>query len=83
MLLPRNERMDACYTNDSCDPDGAWKGGDATAPQTRTTTVSAVQSPYTGPLHYPEGEFAAPNLGNPSNHWRLRNIMVGDHVCHL
>ena len=71
MLLPRDERMDARYTNDDGDLDGAWKGGDATAPQPRTTTVFGVQSPYTGLLHYPEGEFSAPNPGNPSNHWRL------------
>lgn len=76
MLLPRDEGMDARYTNDDGDPDGAWKGGDATAPQPRTTTVFGVQSPYTGLLHYPEGEFASPNLGSPSNHWRLSKAEI-------
>lgn len=71
-LLPRDEGMNARYTNDDRDPEGAWKSGDATAPQSRTTTIFAVQSPFTGLLHYPESEHEPGAIPpSASQHWRL------------
>jgi adenine-specific DNA-methyltransferase len=53
-LLPRTEGMDARYAM----PDGdsnPWTAGDTTAPgaATHAGMVYAVQSPFTGVLHYP------------------------------
>lgn len=53
-LLPRTEAMNARYGS----PDGdarVWKPGDLTAPgaETHPTMLYAVQSPFTGELHYP------------------------------
>ena len=53
-LLPRTEEMDARYLS----PDGdneVWKPGDLTAPgaETHPGMLYAVQSPFTGLLHYP------------------------------
>lgn len=53
-LLPRTEAMDARYGTRDHDP-RAWKPGDLTAPgaDTHAGMVYAVQSPFTGELHYP------------------------------
>lgn len=76
-LLPRDDAMDARYDNTDLDPEGGWRGGDATAPQHRTTTSFAVQSPYTGVLHYPEGEYASlPVAPKSSHHWRLSRAEI-------
>lgn len=53
-LLPRTDAMDARYLSPDGDPE-AWKPGDLTAPGevTHPTMVYAIQSPFTGDLHYP------------------------------
>lgn len=53
-LLPRTEAMNARYLSPDGDPE-PWKPGDLTAPgdTTHPTMVYAVQSPFTGILHYP------------------------------
>lgn len=53
-LLPRTERMDAKYRS----PDGdlrLWRGDNASGPGAKThqRMVYAIQSPFTGELHYP------------------------------
>ncbi|RVC55869.1 site-specific DNA-methyltransferase, partial [Mesorhizobium sp. M00.F.Ca.ET.038.03.1.1] len=54
-----------------------WKGGDASAPQSRKTTIFAVQSPFTGRLHYPETELGAgAKIGNATHHWRLSRAEI-------
>lgn len=76
-LLPRDEAMDARYRNEDGDENGAWKGGDATAPQSRKTTIFAIQSPFSGALHYPEGEYRDGNIGAvASSHWRLSKAEI-------
>lgn len=39
------------------DPDGDWLPSDPTARQNRDATAYAIQSPVTGNLHYPNGEY--------------------------
>ena len=39
------------------DPDGDWIPSDPTARQNREKTAYAIQSPVTGNLHYPNGEY--------------------------
>lgn len=53
-LLPRTESMDSRYTCRDGDPQ-PWKSGDASAGkgQTNQGMVYAIQSPFTGELHYP------------------------------
>ena len=54
-LLPRSEEMDARDTSPDGDP-RLWKpGGDLSAGKGRTNQgmVYAIQSPFTGDLHYP------------------------------
>ena len=52
--LPRTEAMDARYLSPDGDPD-PWKPGDLTArgSETHPGMVYAIQSPFTGQLHYP------------------------------
>lgn len=52
--LPRTEAMNSRYGSWDGDPD-LWKPGDLTAPgeTTHPTMVYAIQSPFTGLLHYP------------------------------
>ena len=52
--LPRTEEMNSRYLPPDGDPD-LWKPGDLTAPgaATHQGMVYAVQSPFTGELHYP------------------------------
>lgn len=65
-LLDRTEAMNARYTNEDGDPEGAWASSDAAAPEYRKTGTFAVQSPFTGRIFYPSG--------NPqSNHWRIES----------
>ncbi len=53
-LLPRTEAMNARYLSPDGDPE-RWKPGDLTAPgaETHQGMIYAVQSPFTGALHYP------------------------------
>jgi adenine-specific DNA-methyltransferase len=56
-LLSRTELMDAAYKNPDDDPDGSWIGVSPFAPgaSTHRGMVYAIQSPFTGLLHYPPG----------------------------
>ena len=56
-LLPRNEEMNKRFSNPDDDPDGDWAGKDPTAKEYRANTIYAIQSPFTGHLHYPEKEY--------------------------
>lgn len=52
------------------DPDGAWIPSDPTARQHRKDTAYAIQSPFTGNLHYPNGEFKFDGgLPEARSHW--------------
>ncbi|WP_245884395.1 site-specific DNA-methyltransferase [Tumebacillus permanentifrigoris] len=53
-LLPRHDVMNAKYKNPDNDPAGPWKiGGDATVATPAERDRYAIQSPFTGALHYP------------------------------
>jgi len=52
------------------DPDGDWIPSDPTARQHRKETAYAIQSPFTGNLHYPNGEFKFDNnMPEARSHW--------------
>jgi adenine-specific DNA-methyltransferase len=57
-LLPRLEGMNRSFRNPDGDPDGDWVAKDPTAREHRANTAYAIQSPFTGWLHYPNGEYA-------------------------
>ncbi len=59
-LLPRTEVMNSRYLSPDNDPD-LWKPGDMTAQgdASHPSMVYAIQSPFTGLLHYP----------SPGRHW--------------
>nr|WP_314638251.1 site-specific DNA-methyltransferase [uncultured Pseudomonas sp.] len=69
--LPRTEAMNARYLSPDEDPD-VWKPGDLTAPgdTTHPTMVYAVQSPFTGELHYP----------SPGRHWSTERAKLKKHL---
>jgi len=70
-LLARTEAMNARYKNADGDPDGDWAPKDIVAKEPRKNTVFAIQSPFTGFLHYPEGEYRfTGDVPEPSKHWR-------------
>ncbi|GER88932.1 hypothetical protein KDW_30940 [Dictyobacter vulcani] len=54
-LLNRTASMNAKYSNPDGDPLGPWRPGDASAGKGRQNQgmVYAIQSPFTGELHYP------------------------------
>ncbi len=54
-LLDRTAAMNAKYTNPDDDPLGPWRPGDASAGkgQLNQGMVYAIQSPFTGEMHYP------------------------------
>lgn len=54
-LTERTEDMDAGYRAADNDPHGPWTGGDSTSKDRRDRDRYAVQSPFTGALHYPGG----------------------------
>ncbi len=56
-LLERTEDHDASYTNPDRDPKGDWYGVAPWGPSrdTHMGMVYAIQSPFTGELHYPPG----------------------------
>ena len=68
--LARDEAMNARFTNRDIDPKGAWRPGDLAAKDKRDRTIYAIQSPFTGKLHYPEAEheFDQP-ISVPTRHW--------------
>ena len=69
-LLPRHEGMNCSFRNRDDDPDGDWVAGDPTAREHRANTAYAIQSPFTGSLHYPNGEYAfAGSLPEKRAHW--------------
>lgn len=71
MALPRTEAMNSRYGTWDGDPD-PWKPGDLTAPgdTTHPTMVYAVQSPFTGELHYP----------SPGRHWSTERAKLKKHL---
>ena len=54
-LLDRTEQMNARYTNDDNDPNGAWASDNpcGAGSDTHPKMVYAIQSPFTGALFYP------------------------------
>lgn len=52
-LTARTDNMDAGYRNPDKDTEGEWTGGDSTGKDRRDRDRYAVQSPFTGALHYP------------------------------
>jgi adenine-specific DNA-methyltransferase len=54
-LLERSEKANARFGNPDTDPDGDWKQGDltGTGADSHPTALYAIQSPFTGELHYP------------------------------
>ena len=52
-LLDRTESMNAKYRNPDNDPEGSWKSGDLSARTPAKKDRYAIQSPFTGALHYP------------------------------
>jgi len=54
-LLDRTASMDSKYANPDDDPEGLWRPDNASAGKGRTNQgmVYAIQSPFTGELHYP------------------------------
>ncbi len=69
--LPRTEAMNSRYLSPDGDPD-LWKPGDLTAPgdTTHPTMVYAIQSPFTGVLHYP----------SPGRHWSTEKAKLKRHL---
>lgn len=60
-LLDRSAKANARFGNPDNDPEGDWKQGDlcASGDASHPTMVYAIQSPFTGELHYPP----------PGRHW--------------
>lgn len=54
-LLERTAEMNARYGNDDSDPNGDWASDNPSGPgaSTHRKMVYAIQSPFTGELHYP------------------------------
>ncbi|WP_461207615.1 site-specific DNA-methyltransferase [Clostridium sp. DL1XJH146] len=52
-LLDRDETMNRRYTNKDNDSYSKWAGGDPTASRVTDKDRYAIQSPFTGTLHYP------------------------------
>jgi len=78
-LLPRTEAMNARYTSVDGDPE-PWKGGDISGPgaETHQGMVYAIQSPFTGQLHYPpEGacwRFEKPRMKEWLKEWGVNYV---------
>ncbi|WP_024834020.1 site-specific DNA-methyltransferase [Ruminiclostridium josui] len=69
-LLPRDEKMNERFTNPDNDNLGRWAGKDPTAKQFRKNTVYGIQSPFSGYIHYPEGEYSFNgNVPEATKHW--------------
>lgn len=68
--LDRTNEMNARFTNPDGDPQGDWRSGDFAAQEKRDKTIYAIQSPFTGVLHYPEAEYDfSGTLPTPTRHW--------------
>jgi len=52
-LLKRTDKSNARFHHLDNDKNGRWKQGDATARDARRATGYAIQSPFTGEMHYP------------------------------
>ena len=52
-LLPREDATNSKYKNPDNDPEGLWRNDNATVATISEKDVYAIQSPYTGALHYP------------------------------
>jgi adenine-specific DNA-methyltransferase len=69
-LLPRDAAMNKSFRNPDDDPNGEWVAKDPTAREHRANTAYAIQSPFTGMLHYPNGEYRFDGLlPEPRAHW--------------
>lgn len=69
-LLARDEGMNKSFRNPDADPKGDWVAKDPTAREHRTNTAYAIQSPFTGALHYPNGEYLfSGELPEERAHW--------------
>lgn len=69
-LLARDEGMNRSFRNPDSDPKGEWVAKDPTAREHRANTAYAMQSPFTGTLHYPNGEYRfAGELPEKRAHW--------------
>ncbi|MCW1413344.1 site-specific DNA-methyltransferase [Rhizobium sp. 1AS11] len=68
--LERTEEMNARFTNIDGDPEGDWRVGDLAAQEKRDRTIYAIQSPFSGTLHYPESEYDfSGHVSTPTRHW--------------
>ena len=68
--LDRDSEMNSRFTNPDNDPLGAWRSGDMAAKDSRDRTIYAIQSPFSGKLHYPEGEFSfGSSIPVATRHW--------------
>ena len=69
-LLPRDGSMDRSFRNPDNDPMDDWVAKDPTAREHRKSSAFAIQSPFTGALHYPNGEYSyAGLLPEKRAHW--------------
>ncbi len=60
-LLERTKKMNSRYKNEDDDPNGDWTSGDPCARTPSEKDRYAIQSPFTGDLHYPgTGAWARP-----------------------
>jgi adenine-specific DNA-methyltransferase len=68
--LERTDEMNARFTNVDGDPQGDWRSSDLAAQEKRDRTIYAIQSPFTGVLHYPEAEYNFSGaVPTPTRHW--------------
>ncbi|HEU0018925.1 MAG TPA: DNA methyltransferase [Thermoleophilaceae bacterium] len=56
--LARGETSFSRYGNPDADPEGAWREGNLTARTHSAANDYAIQSPFTGEIHYPAGSGA-------------------------
>jgi adenine-specific DNA-methyltransferase len=69
-LLARDEGMNKSFRNPDDDPKGHWVAKDPTAREHRANTAYAIQSPFTGSLHYPNGDYQfTGELPEKRSHW--------------
>jgi adenine-specific DNA-methyltransferase len=62
--------MNKRFSNPDNDPEGLWAGKDPTAKEIRKNTGYAIQSPFTGYLHYPETEYSFEgDIPHAKKHW--------------
>ena len=71
-LLPRDDAMNKSFRNPDNDPKDEWMAKDPTASEHRANTAFAIQSPFTGMLHYPKAEYRfSGDLPEKRAHWRF------------